>query len=192
MHRYLAVLTLGAFALGVARADIPPPKGLKRIPIQHKITTEKDYPEYLFFVVVADTTATARKLDAKTPASFDGGPRSLKFFAVPKDAAKDYANEKDFLAAVANGKVKGLVKAIQGFDPFREVQDTETQKVFVQEYKIAKIDSKAGIVLESVAPPKDTDNPPKKNSYGEPTDVGRGRPHDARRDRAEVTRTRPT
>ena len=106
MHRYLAVLTLGAFALGVARADIPPPKGLKRIPIQHKITTEKDYPEYLFFVVVADTTATATKLDAKTPATFDGGPRSLKFYAVPKDAAKNTRTRRTSWPLWPTGRLK--------------------------------------------------------------------------------------
>jgi len=44
MKRMTTVLAL--FAANAALADIGPPPGFKRIPAEHKITTEKEYPDY--------------------------------------------------------------------------------------------------------------------------------------------------
>ena len=150
MNRLLTATVLGLLVGSVAWADIPAPKGLKRLPMEHKITTEKEYPDYTFFAVSGGDKATALKLDPKTPATIAAGGGRYRFaslVAVPKDAAKKYDSEKDFLAAVAGGKVDGLLRSKLSFSAFTEVKDSETRKVIVVEYKIEKIDAKEGIVF---------------------------------------------
>ena len=54
--------------------DIGPPEGTKTIPITHKITTETEYPDYVFYTVINGLnpmgktvpTVTSVKLDPKT------------------------------------------------------------------------------------------------------------------------------
>lgn len=150
MSRTLAVLVLGALAVSVARADIPPPKGLKRINLEHKITTDKEYADYAFYSVSGGDKATAVKLDPKTPATITAGGgryRTATLVAVPKGADKKYDNEKDFLAAVAKGTVEGMLKAKTTFDAITTVKDSDTRTKLVKEYTLDKIDPKDGIVL---------------------------------------------
>ncbi len=150
MNRTLAVLVLGALAVSVARADIPPPKGLKRTPLEHKITTEKEYADYAFYAVSGGDKATAVKLDPKTPATVTAGGgryRTASLVAVPRGAEKKFDNEKDFLAAVAKGTVEGLLKAKTTFDAITTVKDSDARTKIVKEYTLDKIDSKDGIVL---------------------------------------------
>jgi|SRR5579883_455155 len=158
MNRLLAVLTLGLVA-SVAVADVPPPKGFKRVTVDYKITTEKDYPEYAFFTVIGRNRVTPVKLDSKTPLDILAKDRGGRFLActlvaVPKDASKNYATEKEFHAAVAAGKVEGEVKAKEGFFTQMEVKDTEKRNAIVKEYTLDKIDAKEGIVLVAKDSPK--------------------------------------
>ena len=51
MTRLVGVLALGLLVAGAVRADVPPPKGLKRVVLDNKITTEKDFPDLAFFLV---------------------------------------------------------------------------------------------------------------------------------------------
>lgn len=162
MNRFLAVLTLG-LAASVAVADVPPPKGFKRVTVDHKITTEKDYPDYAFFTVIGRNRVTPVKLDAKTPIDILAKDRGGRFLtctlvAVPKDASTHFATEKEFHAAIAAGKVEGEVKAKEGFFTQMEVKDTEKRNTIVKEYTLDKIDAKDGIVLvaKKDAPKKDS------------------------------------
>jgi hypothetical protein len=152
MKRLLAAAALVAVA-GTAAADIPPPKGLRRIPLEHKITTEKEFPDFALYAVSGGDKAEAVKLDPKTPATVTAGGgryRSAQLVAVPKDAAKKYPSEKEFLAAVAAEKVDGLLKAKNYFSAFTTVKDADTRKTIVVEYKLEKVDPKDGIVLTEV------------------------------------------
>lgn len=161
-----AALLAGLLAASAARADIAPPKGFKRLPLEHKIETEKDYPEYSFFSVgFLAKDATPVKLDAKTPATVTGGYRGVSLVAVPKDAAKSYPTEKDFQAAVAAGKVEGAIKAKTILPSFTEVKDTDPRKVGVMKYKLEKIDAKDGIVL---VPVKDEVKPEEEEALTQP------------------------
>ncbi len=149
MLRSLFAVTLLMLLGSMAQADIGPPKGFKRLPLEHKITTEKDYPEFSFFAVSGDK-ATPVKLDAKTPATIVAGGgryRSATLVAVPKDAAKKFGSEKEFLEAVVAGKVDGQVKSKQTFLAFTEVKDSDPRKLGVMSYTLEKIDLKDGIVL---------------------------------------------
>ena len=51
MKRLLGVLVLGLLVAGVAHADIAPPKGQKRVVLDNKITVEKEFSDYAFFLV---------------------------------------------------------------------------------------------------------------------------------------------
>ncbi len=149
MKRLLAVVVALAVAVPVL-ADVPPPRGFKRVDLEYKVTTEKEYPDYLFFVISGGDKATALKLGPKTPATVTAGGgryRLATLVAIPRDAAKKYDSEKAFLAAVATGKVAGMLKARTGFFAFTEVKDTDDRKVIVIERKIESLDPKAGIVF---------------------------------------------
>ncbi|MCE9564698.1 MAG: hypothetical protein K8U57_21910 [Planctomycetes bacterium] len=153
----MVVALLGA---SVALADIGPPPGFKRVPLEHKVTTEKDYPDYLFYSITGvGTPAVEVKLDSKTPATLTaagGGPgRAARLVAVPKEASKKFDNEKEYLAAVGKGKVEGMIRAKTTFWAFNEVKEADAPKVIVKEYKIEKIDPKEGIVYTSDKDAKD-------------------------------------
>jgi hypothetical protein len=163
MRRLLAVTAVLALA-STASADLlpPTPKGFKRVPASHQIVTEKEFPEYSLFVVKVafsapgqktERTAAPAKLDPKTPlvlhtqagASF---VTSYEFVAVPKDAAKEFANEKDFLKAIADGKVNGQLTAKTkiGGGSSTLIPEKDARKEAVTKHKLEKID-KDGIVL---------------------------------------------
>lgn len=181
MKRLLAVAAVLAVAVP-APADIAPPipKGFKRVPLTHRVVTDKEFPDYaLFTVEVIDSfrgntrSAAPAKLDAKTPLSLTttsgaSVSRSYELVAVPKDAGKKYATEKEFHKAVADGKVPGQVrsKTIISGGSSRDVKDSDPRKAVVEEYKLEKIDAKDGVVIKSAtpaaagsAPPKDSPKP---------------------------------
>lgn len=163
MRRLLASIVLLALA-GTASADLlpPTPKGFKRVPASHQIATEKDFPEYSLFVVKVaysapgqktERTAAPAKLDPKNPltlktsagASFT---TSYELVAVAKDAAKEFASEKDFLQAIADGKVKGQLTAktkISGGSTTL-IPEKDARKEAVTKHNLEKID-KDGLVL---------------------------------------------
>ncbi len=144
MRRFAAILALVSL-VGLAQADIGPPPGIRRIPFEAKIVTEKAFPDYVFFAVSGDK-ATALKLDAKSPGTIKaagGRYRSATLVAVPKDAAKGFNSEKEYLAAVVNGKVDGLVRAKQTFYSTKDVKEADPRKSVVEVYNLVKVDAKA-------------------------------------------------
>ena len=166
MCRVLMTLTIGLLGAGAVFADLRPPAGLKNVPIDHKFTTEKEYPDYLFFTLSGGTGPRARlkevTIDPKTPGLFPGAGRTGigrlgKLVAVPKDAAKKYDSEEKFHAAIKDEKVEGMVKTSTRLDSQTQIKDTDKRTVVVREHSIEKID-KDGIVLKTkpdeVAPEK--------------------------------------
>lgn len=152
----LAILVFGI--AGLARADIAPPKGIKRIPVEGKLIAERAFADYVFFAVSGGDKATPLTIDPKNPATIraaGGRYRVANLVAVPKEAARKFDSEKDFHAAVAKGKVDGLVKSKVNFFATTDVKDSDTRKTAVQEYKLVKVDAKE-IVLEAVKAEKDS------------------------------------
>jgi hypothetical protein len=165
MTRLVGVLALGFLVAGTVRADVAPPKGLKRVVLDNKITTEKDFSDLAFFLVSGGDKVEPVKFDPKTPLVIEGAGRGGRFrfvqiVAVPKDAAKNYDGEKAFHTAIAAGKVQGQVKSKGGFSTLTTIKDTDARKAVVEEYKLEKIDPKDGLVFVSAkagptsAPPK--------------------------------------
>jgi hypothetical protein len=167
MTRTLSVFTLGLLCAAAARADVAPPPGFKRVTVEHKITTGKDYPGYVFFAVSGGDKATPVKLAPNTPATITAGAgryRLASLVAVPKDAAKKFESEKEFRAAVAEGKVAGLLRAKTTFAAFADVKAAGAPKTMVKEYKLEKIDPKEGIVLVPVKKAGAPGAPPQEES----------------------------
>lgn len=152
MKRLLAV-AVGFLCVATAAADIAPPRGVKRVPLEYKVETERAYPDYTFFAISGGDKAQPVKLDPKTPAKVTAGGgryRVAMLVAVPKDAAKSFPNDKAFTAAVASGKVPGLIRTKTPFYAFTDLKDSDTRKVVVQRYKVDKVDAREGIVLVQV------------------------------------------
>jgi hypothetical protein len=152
MKRSVAFLALGFFAVTVS-ADVPPPKGSKRVTLDWKITTEQEFPDYTFYTAVGgarkgkkDDGVTMVKLDPKTPAEIKGAGRSPgigrqgSLYAVPKGAETKYDNDNDFYTALRAGKVEGAVRAKANLDAITVIKDTDPRTTVVWEYKVEKVD----------------------------------------------------
>ncbi len=176
MNRLLALLTVGLVA-GVALADVPPPKGQKRITIDHKIATDKEIGDYAFYTLIGRDEPAAVKFDPKTPIVVKGAGRGgigriASLVAVPKNAGKNYGTEKEFLDAIKSGKVDGQVTAKTQLPAFTVVRDTDKREVIVMEHTFEKIDAKEGIVLKTKAEPKkdgDKKDSPEEDDSDTPT-----------------------
>ncbi len=156
MKQILALLTvvgvLGGVAETTVRADGLPPRGQKRIPVDYRISTEKNFPEYEFFTIIGFQRVTPVKLDTTNPVVIPGAGRMgrssvCSFVAVPKDAAKKYASEAEFLQALRNGTVEGLVRAKTRLGSTTTVKESDPRKMAVVEYRVEKITATEGIVL---------------------------------------------
>jgi hypothetical protein len=156
MYRVLPALALALLAAPVVRADGLPPPGLKRVPIDYKFTTEKEYPDYQFFTLSGGKGPRAKlnavKLDPKTPALFPGAGRTGvgrqgALVAVPKGAAKNYETEEKFHLAIKNREVEGMIVTKANLDSQESIKDTDTRTVVVYEAAVEKVD-KDGVVLK--------------------------------------------
>ena len=166
MKRVLGVLAVALLVVGAVHADVAPPKGLKRVVLDNKITTEKEYPDYVLFLISGGDKVEPVKLDPKTPLVIAGAARGgryrfVQLLAVPKDAAKKYDSEKAFHEALAAGKVEGQLKSKTGFGTLTTIKDADTRKSVVAEYKLEKIDPKEGIVIVAAKGDGPTSSPPK-------------------------------
>lgn len=152
MNRLLFAALVGLALANPASADIAPPKGLKRVVLDTRITTEKEFPDHAFFLVSGGDKVEAVKLDPKNPIVIAGEGRGGRYqlvtlHAVPKDAAKKYGTEKAFHEAIVAGKVAGQLKARDGFPTLATLKDADARKTVTEEYKLEKIDLKDGLVV---------------------------------------------
>jgi hypothetical protein len=174
MNRFFAAAAVAALAAGLVVADVPPPAGFKRVQVDHKITTDKDLPDYEFFTLIGKDRVSAVKLDSKTSVEILAKDRGGRFFgctfvAVPKESGKNYASEKEYFAAIAASKVEGLVKAKQTFGTQMQVKDSDPRDKTVTEYKLDKVD-KDGIVLVVKKDEPNKDAPKKDGGKDAPDD----------------------
>ena len=77
MNRLVLAAVLGLTMVGVARADLIPP-GTRNIPVEHKIETDKDHPDLVFYTARGSGEVKAVKFDPKNPVVIAGsGARPL-------------------------------------------------------------------------------------------------------------------
>lgn len=170
MRTTLAVALLAA-AVATARADVPPPPGLKRVTVDHKIETTKEFADFTFYTIVGFEKVTEVKLDPKKPFTIEGKGRGGPFqfctlVAVPKGAAKAYPTEKEFHAALAKDKVPGQIKAKEDFSSLTTIKSTDARTSVTLTHKLEKVSEKDGIVF--AVPEKKGGKPEEEEEAAQP------------------------
>ena len=148
------VVALAALIVGSAVwADIPPPPpaaGFKRVPIEYKVELAQAFPEFTFFQVDywgGVTTVKGINLIPKEPSVVKVAHRGTSLFAVPKEAVKGYATEKELHDAIIHVKVTGAAWLQIGGDTSPDIKKEDPRTEIVKEYIVEKIDPKEGIIL---------------------------------------------
>jgi hypothetical protein len=157
MLRTFAVLAGLLVAVHAGRADVAPPKGQVRVPVDYVITTDMDYPDYVFVVVIgADAewskrTELSKDKPLRIEAKGRGGRARLCWLAaVPADAAKGFKTDKELFQAVIDRKVPGLLTTKDvHFGPFTVRAEKDAPKLIEEKYKLDRLDKEAGIVLST-------------------------------------------
>lgn len=150
--RTTLVVALFALAVATARADVPPPPGLKRVSVDHKIETTKEFADFAFYTITGFEKVTEVKLDPKKPHTIEGKGRGGPFqfctlVAVPKDAAKAYPTEKEFHVALSKDKVPGQIKAKEDFSSLTTLKSTDARASVTVTHKLEKVTAKDGFVF---------------------------------------------
>jgi hypothetical protein len=168
MRPVVAVALVVAIAASVGRADLLPP-GTKNIPIEYRIESDQDCSGWTFFIVHGSGGVKKVALDSKTPIVIPGSsgvgngpvpqpgakPRTMPYRAsalvvVPKDALREYKTEKEFHAAVEDGKVAGMHSVKGHFFDHENAKATDPRKSIVKRNRITKLDAKCGATLEPI------------------------------------------
>ncbi len=149
------VVALAALIVGSAVwADIPPPPpaaGFKRVPIVYKVGLAQAFPEFTFFLVddwgAVSTVKEFRPIPKEEPSVVKVAHRGTRLFAVPKEAVKGYATEKELHDAIIHVQVTGAAKLQLGGDTSPDIKKEDPRTEIVKEYIVEKIDPKEGIIL---------------------------------------------
>jgi len=174
MDRALLTLVVSLFTPSLARADVLPGIPLPRvILIDHTISTDKKYPEYLFFLIADGTQPIAVKLDPETPIEYRGtlNDPDRVFVAVPRESRLKYPTPKEFEEAITSFQVEGIVRSKQPLVVRFLVRRSDHRSMIFREHRVESIDVTEGIVVvtkdvpsktpvtrkKEVSPKKDTD-----------------------------------
>jgi hypothetical protein len=169
-------MTIGLLAalasVALVRADIavPPPKGKKFVVAKHSIKLDKDISGYLFFtraLGLQNGSFEKIELQADKAVTLSGGGKfGLQLLAVPAAVAKNYATEKDLLAALTD-KLEGVASA--RFNRTALIPEKDERKELAVEHIITGFDAKKGIQMKDTSDaPKDPD---KEESASGPTGI---------------------
>jgi hypothetical protein len=165
MYRGSLALTVVLLVTSVGTANAPPPS--KWIPVEIEVTTDKDYPEYDFYLV--DSKFKLIQFGPKNPIKLKAKPGEdydYRLVGVPKGTEKtfvegDYFFEKDFLRALQKeGGVEGRVQSDEYLSSHERVWKTDKRDGLVLKYKVETIDAKKRTIV--LVTKKNTE--PKKDS----------------------------
>jgi hypothetical protein len=163
----VATLTFAAGSLLADAAPEPPPKGQKHVNVEVSVAIDKSVVGYVFAMSVAEGRGSGPphvsyspiKLGEKpavlsaygkseaVPGPLDRRKKSVSnLFAIPVDAAKKYATEKELTDAVAAGTVPGMHRlGLVGIDI---ISSDDKRTVIPWKYTITAIDPKTGIAVK--------------------------------------------
>jgi hypothetical protein len=150
MYHGSVALTAVLLATGVAAANAPPSPG-RLIPVEHTVTTDKEYPDYDFYLIdPGNKKVVAVKFGPKNPIELKAKPGesySYRLAGVPKGEEKNYANEEDFHSTL--GKEGGAHQsyARRYFESSVSAALTDKRDRIVREHKVEKIDAKESIIV---------------------------------------------
>jgi hypothetical protein len=177
MRAFLAAVVVALVVSAMSRADLLPP-GTKNIPVEHKIESEKEYPDWVFFIVRGSGGVKKVKLSPKSAIVVPGssavgrGPvpkpgqkekglalpyRASVVVAIPAGRVKEYKTEKELNAAIEDAKVTGLVVVGSAFFDHENAKTTDPRKKIVQRYRLTKLEAKEGATLDPI---KEEEKPP--------------------------------
>lgn len=177
MRAFLAAVVVALVASAVSRADLPSP-GTKTIPVEHKIETEKDYPDWVFFIVRGSGGVKKVQLGPKSAIVILGNGAMSKdpvpkpgqkekgltvpyrasiVVAIPAARVKEFKSDKELHAAIEDARVPGLVLVGSAFVDHENVPAADPRKKIVQRYRLTRLEAKEGATLEPI---KEEEKPP--------------------------------
>jgi hypothetical protein len=173
MIRLYFTLTV-ALAAGVVRADVAPPPGQKRVPVDYVIETGTEFKDYVFFAVIGFDEEWTKRLEIRpgTPAKVPGAGRGGRarvgtLIAVPASAEKDFKSADEFKKAAVRGEITGILKAEAGLESLETIPESDKRTVIERRYKIEKLDPTKGIVTTEVGAKVEEPKKPGGLSRGE-------------------------
>ena len=175
MFRLMTVAAI--VSAGVARADVAPPPGQTRVPVDHIIEADRAYPDYVFVVVIGGDAEWSFKVELSRdkPLRIEGKNRGGRarlcwLAAVPAETAREFKSDKDLVRAVVERKVKGVLTAKGAdLDSFTVVPEKNAPKVVEERHRIERITTDDGIVLSSARVGSADD--PDRHGYAEESAV---------------------
>ena len=157
MSRFAACFAFVLRSAGLAVADIPPPDGTRRVPLDNIIESDQAFPDYVLFVVVGGNEQWTFRSDIGpgkpiriTGAGRNGIARMCWLAAIHAGAAKAYTDDAELVRAVAGDKVPGTQKSKVHFDSFVVRRESGAPESVEQHYKLERIDTKDGVVLTPI------------------------------------------
>lgn len=181
MRRFTCLLLL--LTTGVASADViaPPrlPKGKKYVSVTSEVLLGKNVTGWVFLQQATDPKAAVPKfqytrltLDDKTPVTMPEaqGPFGGAFLvAVPEEAAKKFATDKELFEALEATKVKGVV--VRDFVGQVAVSDKVKDTSVTWTHTITGVDAKRGTIKMTIRGPGAPDGPAEKKEDKSPLAV---------------------
>lgn len=172
MKRFAISLLATLASVVLVRADVPvpPPQGKKFVAITHSIKLDKGISDYLFFtrsLGLRNGNFEKIELNADKATTLSSGDKfGLHLLAVPVSLAKNYATEKELLAALSD-KLEGAASA--RFDRTAAIPEKDERKVLTVEHILIGFDAKKGIQMKDDSDiPK---APEKEESASAPTGI---------------------
>jgi hypothetical protein len=168
--RSLALFAALTFAAGSLLADAapqPPPKGQKYVNVEISVAIDKSVTGYVFAMSVAEgqgggpphVSYSSIKLSEKpvvlsaygksdaAPGPLDRRKKAVtNVFAIPAEAAKKFATEKELTDAIATGTVLGIHRV--GVAYIDTISTDDKRTTIPWNYTITAIDPKAGIMVK--------------------------------------------
>jgi hypothetical protein len=148
-------------------ADVAPPDSHVRVRLDHVIETDREFPEYVFVVMVGNSAEWSYKADLGKDRPLrivgegrGGRARMCWLTAVPVETAKAYKTDKELVTAVVEYKAEGVLTSKgRSFDSFAVVPKKDAPKVIEAKHRIERITPEEGIVLasENAVPAADPD-----------------------------------
>ena len=171
MRTFLAAVFVALVVAAVGRAGQLPP-ATRNIPVEHRIETDQEYPDWVFFVVRGSGGVTKVPLAAKSPIVIPGSgavardpaPRPGKekglavprrasaLVAVPKDKVNEYKTEKELHAAIEDARITGVVVVGSIYFDHESATAADPRKSIVQRYRLTQLNAKDGARLEPIKP----------------------------------------
>lgn len=147
---FLLLFTFGQTAL----ADMPPPVGYKYVTNNIQIETEKDFPEYSFYLLSFDRKLERIEISKDNAALVsgegrDGIKRYAKLLAIPKASEELIAKDKpsNLEQEITEGKIPGAFVSKNGFNFRGSVSLLDSRESVTERYRLESIDAEKGVIL---------------------------------------------